>query len=107
MAIHLITFEREPTIAHFTTCGAVENSATKMWLTLKNNRTVTIQLFLERSRSCDCENSFGFFLAQLFFKLSHFLEELWNSVTKLVNIPNFLVECLKKLNIFWIDRLNA
>ena len=59
----MITFEREPTIAHFTTCGAVENSATKMWLTLKNNRTVTIQLFLESSRSCDCENSFGFFLA--------------------------------------------
>ena len=103
MAIHLITFERKSTIAHFTTCGAVENSATKMWLTLKNNRTMMIELFLESSRSCDCENSFGFFLAQLFFKLSHFLEELWNSVTKLVNIPKFLVDCRKKA-IYFLDR---
>ena len=103
MAIHLITFEREPTIAHFTTCGAVENSATKMWLTLKNNRTMMIELFLESSRSCDCENSFKFFLAQLFFKLSHFLEELWNSVTKLVNIPKFLGDCRKKA-IYFLDR---
>ena len=93
----MITFEREPTIAHFTTCGAVENSATKMWLTLKNNRTVTIQLFLESSRSCDCENSFKFFLAQLFFQISRFLEELWNSVTRVVNIPNFLIDSLKIL----------
>ena len=63
MAFHLITYERESTIAHFTTFGAVENSATKMWLTLKNNRTVMIELFLERSSQCDYENSFEFFLA--------------------------------------------